>query len=62
MKHKKNVARYAKMTARQLRAATAEFDREMVVMKSRPLTAEERAWWEESADESPKTCLTHPQA
>jgi len=38
--------RYMKMTARQLRAATADFDREMVVAKSRPLTAEERAWWE----------------
>jgi hypothetical protein len=46
MKHKKKIARYVRMTARQLRAATTEFDREMVVMKSRPLTAEERAWWQ----------------
>lgn len=39
------VAKYAAMTAGELRAATAEFDREMVVAKSRPLTAEERSWW-----------------
>jgi hypothetical protein len=31
MKNKKDVARYGSMTARQLRAATAEFDREMIV-------------------------------
>ncbi len=47
MRRKKNVAaKYMRMTAKQLRAETAEFDREMVVTKSRPLTAEERAWWE----------------
>jgi hypothetical protein len=48
MKHKKNVARYVSMPARQLRAATAEFDKEMVAMKSLPLIAGERAWWVES--------------
>ena len=46
MKHKKDVARYVRMTAPQLRAATAEFDKEMIVTKSHPLTPEERAWWE----------------
>lgn len=47
MRRKKNVvAKYLRMTAQQLRAETAEFDREMAVTKSRPLTAEERAWWE----------------
>ena len=39
------VGKYARMTAAELRAETAKFDREMVVTKSRPLTAEERAWW-----------------
>ncbi len=47
MRGKKSVvARYARMTADQLRSETAGFDEEMVVSKSRPLTAEERAWWE----------------
>jgi hypothetical protein len=47
MKEKKSaVGRYARMTAAGLRSETAEFDDEMVVAKSRPLTAEERAWWE----------------
>lgn len=47
MKGKKSVVRkYAGMTTEELRAETAEFDKEMVVTKSRPLTAEERAWWE----------------
>ena len=39
------VAKYARMTADDLRSETAEFDKEMVVTKSKPLTAEERAWW-----------------
>ena len=39
------VAKYARMTAGELRAATAEFDKEMVFAKSRPLTAEELSWW-----------------
>ena len=47
MRGKKSVvARCARMTADQLRSETAGFDEEMVVSKSRPLTAEERAWWE----------------
>ena len=47
MRGKKSVvAKYARMTADDLRAATAEFDQEMVVTRSEPLTAEERAWWE----------------
>jgi hypothetical protein len=40
------VGKYARMTADELRAQTAEFEEEMVVAKSRPLTAEERTWWE----------------
>ena len=43
--YKSVVGKYARMTAAELRAATAEFDAEMVIAKSRPLTAEERAWW-----------------
>ncbi len=46
MRRSKDVGKYMKMTARQLSAATAGFDTEMVVTKSQPLTAEERAWWE----------------
>jgi hypothetical protein len=47
MKGKKSVVgRYARMTAAELGSETAEFDKEMVVSKSEPLTAEERAWWE----------------
>ena len=40
------VGKYARMSPHELRSETAEFDREMVVTKSKPLTAEERAWWE----------------
>jgi hypothetical protein len=39
------VARYASLTLRELREATKEFDREMVVKESRPLSATERAAW-----------------
>ncbi len=45
MAKKSVVSKYERMTAAELRAQTAEFDREMVAAKSRPLTAEERAWW-----------------
>jgi len=43
---KRLVGKYTRMTAAKLGSETAEFDREMVVTKSRALTAEERAWWE----------------
>jgi hypothetical protein len=39
------IARYARMTAEELQAATAEFEQELIVAKSRPLTAAERARW-----------------
>ncbi len=46
MRSKKSVVRkYTRMTSAELRAETEKFDREMVVADSRPLTAEERAWW-----------------
>ena len=43
--HKSATAKYSKMTAAQLVAATARFDTEMIVEKSVPLSAEERRWW-----------------
>jgi hypothetical protein len=47
MKRKKSVVgKYARMTAEELASETVAFDKEMVVTRSRPLTAEERAWWE----------------
>ena len=46
MRNKSIVAKYEKMTARELNAEAAEFDAEMIITKSKPLTAEERAWWE----------------
>jgi len=47
MKVKKGlVAKYGRMTLEELRAATKAFDEEMVVAKSRPLSAAERKAWE----------------
>ena len=46
MAGKSVVTKYAKMTTRVLRAETAAFDREMIVKEPRPLTAEERSWWD----------------
>lgn len=40
------VSKYQRMAAAELRSATTEFDKEMVVTQSRPLSAEERALWE----------------
>ena len=44
---KSAVSKYRRMTADELRSATAEFDKEMVVTRARALSAEERAWWEQ---------------
>jgi hypothetical protein len=47
MNRKKSlVAKYERMTPGELREATKAFDEEMVVDKSRPLTAGERKAWE----------------
>jgi hypothetical protein len=43
-KQKKNKP-YWEMTTAELREATREFDEEMVIDKSKPLTPEMRAWW-----------------
>jgi hypothetical protein len=40
------VAKYLKMTPAELNTEAAEFDKEMIAAKARPLTAAERAWWE----------------
>jgi hypothetical protein len=40
------VDKYLEMTPSQLDAEAAEFDKEMIAAKARPLTAEEPAWWE----------------
>jgi hypothetical protein len=40
------VEKYARLSPGELRRATAEFDEELVVAKSRALTPDERAWWE----------------
>lgn len=45
MGKKSVVAKYARMSAEDLRAETAEFDKEMVIAKSRPLTPAEASWW-----------------
>ena len=45
MKKKSSVEKYANMSGAELRAATAEFDQDLAVMKSRALTSEEQRWW-----------------
>lgn len=47
MKSKKPRKPYWEMTTEELREATKQFDEEFVGDKARPLTAEERALWEE---------------
>jgi hypothetical protein len=44
--NKSLVAKYRRMKLEELRAATRAFDQEMVVDKSRPLSAAERKAWE----------------
>ena len=45
MGNKSVVAKYEKMTPRELNAEAAKFDKEMVTTKSRPMTAKELARW-----------------
>ena len=47
MKKKSARTKYERMDVAALRRATAEFGEEMVIDRSRPLTAEERQWWEQ---------------
>lgn len=42
------VSKYAALTLSELREATKEFDREMVITKSRPLNPREREAWEKA--------------
>jgi len=46
MSRKQPPKRYREMNARQLAKATAEFDRELVIDRSRELTDEEKARWQ----------------
>ena len=49
MKGKKgHLARYAALELHELREATKEFDREMIVTESRPLSAAEQQAWEKA--------------
>lgn len=41
-------SRYQQMSAEELAAATAEFDQEMVISRSRALTSDERRAWQEA--------------
>lgn len=47
------VSKYAALTLSELREATKEFDREMVVTKSRPLNPREREAWEKARRKPP---------
>jgi hypothetical protein len=42
----KKVKRFQDMTTDELAAATAEFDREMIIDSSRPMSPKDRALWE----------------
>ena len=46
MKRKRPATDFPRMTATELRAATREFDREMVADEFHPLSPDERARWE----------------
>jgi hypothetical protein len=41
-------SRYERLSADELEKATVEFDREMVISRSRPLTAAEKHTWEDA--------------
>lgn len=45
MSTKRKSKPYWEMTTEELREATKEFDQEMIIDKSKPLTPEMRAWW-----------------
>ncbi len=44
---------YWEMTTEELREATKQFDEEFIAEKSRPLTAEEQAFWEQAKAKVP---------
>jgi len=46
---------YWEMTTAELREATKEFDEEFVAERSRPLTPEEQALWEQAKAKRPRT-------
>ena len=54
MTKKRSKKPYWEMNAQELANATAEFDEEFVIDKSRPLTPEERARWERARRKRPR--------
>lgn len=55
MTRKKGQKPYWEMTTAELREATKQFDEEFVAEKSRPLTPEEQALWEQVKAKPPRT-------
>ncbi len=47
-KGRKGPAKYSALELRELREATKQFDQEMIVTESRPLSASEREAWEKA--------------
>jgi hypothetical protein len=54
MTRKRSPKPYWEMTTAELREATKQFDEEFVAEKSRPLTPEEQALWEQVKDKRPR--------
>ena len=52
----RRVAKYERMTPDERRDATREFDQEMVIERSRPLTATERRAWEKARRKPGRPC------
>ena len=55
MSRKKKAKPYWEMMTEELREATKQFDQEFVFEKSRPLTPEEQALWEQVKAKAPRT-------
>ena len=54
MTRKRSPKPYWEMTTAELREATKQFDEEFVAEKSRPLTPEEQALWEQVKAKAPR--------
>ena len=54
MTRKRSPKPYWEMTTAELREATKQFDEEFVAEKSRPLTSEEQALWEQAKVKAPR--------
>ena len=62
MKPRKTSKPYWEMTTAELREATKEFNEPFVFEKSRPLTAEERALWEQVKAKGESAANGKPEA